>query len=325
MITTAGIHDLVAEDLTRVEARMRQFVGDDNETLAEAIDYLVQAGGKRLRPIITLLATRFQPTDTDKAVSLAAAVEMLHTATLVHDDLIDNALFRRGSPTLNAKWSPGATILTGDYMFSRSASLAAETDSVRIVKVFAATLSTIVNGELQQLFNNGHDATPPTLEEYHRRIYAKTASLFAAAAKMGGILAKLPETLIQDLNDYGYYLGMAFQVMDDILDFQGDEERLGKPVANDLRQGIATLPALIFLESHPDHPIILKAVARRYPTNEEIQSVAAEIRDAGCLKQALDEARRFAEQAKDALKPLPDNRYRQALAHIADYAVARDI
>lgn len=325
MITTAGIHDLVAEDLLRVEARMRQFVGDENETLAEAIEYLVAAGGKRLRPIVTLLATRFRPTDGDKAVALAAAVEMLHTATLVHDDLIDNALFRRGSPTLNAKWSPGATILTGDYMFSRSASLAAETDSVRIVKVFAATLSTIVNGELQQLFNNGHDVAPPTMEEYHQRIYAKTASLFAGAAKMGGILAALSESQIQMLNDYGYYLGMAFQVMDDILDFQGDEDRLGKPVANDLRQGIATLPALLYLEKHPDHPIILKAVARLHPTDEEIQTIAAEIRASGCLKGALDEARRFAEQAKDALADLPENMYRQALAHIADYAVARDI
>ncbi len=325
MIITAGIHDLVAEDLHRVEAKMRQFVGDSNETLAEAIDYLVDAGGKRLRPIVVLLATRFQPTDAEKAASLAAAVEMLHTATLVHDDLIDNALFRRGSPTLNAKWSPGATILTGDYMFSRSASLAAETESVRIVKVFATTLMTIVNGELQQLFNNGHDAAPPTLEEYHQRIFAKTASLFAASAKMGGILAKLPEARIQTLYDYGYHLGMAFQVMDDILDFQGDEARLGKPVANDLRQGIITLPVLHFLENHPDHPIIMKAAARLHPTEDEIRAVVAEIRESGSLQRALDEARRFAMQAKKALQSLPDNQYRQALAYIADYAVARDI
>lgn len=325
MIITAGIHDLVAEDLSRVEAKMRQFVGDSNETLAEAISYLVDAGGKRLRPIVVLLATRFQPTDTEKAVSLAAAVEMLHTATLVHDDLIDNALFRRGSPTLNAKWSPGATILTGDYMFSRAAGLATETDSVRIVKVFATTLMTIVNGELQQLFNNGHDAAPPTMDEYHQRIFAKTASLFAASAKMGGILAKLPEPLIETLYDYGYQLGMAFQVMDDILDFQGDEARLGKPVANDLRQGIITLPVLYFLESHPDHPTILKAAARQHPTDTEIQTMVTEIRRSGSLQRALNEARRFAKQAKNALQPLPDNQYRQALAYIADYAVARDI
>jgi len=325
MIITAGIHDLVAEDLVRVETKMRQFFGDSNETLAEAISYLVDAGGKRLRPTVVLLATRFSDTDPNKSAALAAAVEMLHTATLVHDDLIDNALFRRGSPTLNAKWLPGATILTGDYMFSRSASLASETDSVRIVKVFAATLMTIVNGELQQLFNNGHHAIPPTFEEYHQRIFAKTASLFAASAKMGGILAELPEPLIESLNDYGYYLGMAFQIVDDILDFEGEEERLGKPVANDLRQGIVTLPVLHFLKTHPEHPIVHKAVARMHPIDSEIQSVVAEIRASGSLKSALDEARRFAAQAKNALNALPDNRYRQALAYIADYAVARDI
>jgi len=325
MIKTAGVHSLVAEELARTEQKMRQLVNVDNDILAEAIAHLVDAGGKRLRPIVTLLATRFADTDQEKAISLAAAVEMLHTATLVHDDVIDNALFRRGSSTLNAKWSPGATILTGDYMFARSAGFAAETDSVRIVKVFAHTLRIIVNGELQQLFNNGRDATPPTLKEYNERIYAKTASLFAASAKMGGILAQLSEAEIHALNDYGYYLGMAFQVLDDILDFEGDEAVLGKPIANDLRQGIATLPVLHFLKTHPEHPIVLKAVAKMHPTNDEIKQVATEIRASGALTAAMDDARAFATQAKDALTRLPNNQYRQALADIADYAVARDI
>ncbi len=325
MIKTAGIQNLVAEELNRAEQKMRQLANVDNDVLAEAIAHLVDAGGKRLRPIIALLTTRFADTDSDKAVSLAAAVEMLHTATLVHDDVIDNSLLRRGSPTLNAKWSPGATILTGDYMFARSAGFAAETDSVRIVKVFAHTLRVIVNGELQQLFNNGRNATPPTLEEYHERIYAKTASLFAASAKMGGILAKLSEENIHALNDYGYYLGMAFQVMDDILDFEGDEAVLGKPIASDLRQGIATLPVLHFLKAHPEHPLVLKAVAKMHPTDDEMQQVVAEIRTSGSLTAALNDARDFAAQSKTALASLPANQYRQALADVADYAVARDI
>ncbi|HHJ06177.1 MAG TPA: polyprenyl synthetase family protein, partial [Anaerolineae bacterium] len=255
MIKTAEMNELVASDLEQVEEKMREVVGEHNETLALAIDHLVNAGGKRLRPIITLLSTRFNKVDHQQAIALAAAVEMLHTATLVHDDLIDNALFRRGHPTLNANWSPNATVLTGDYMFARSSGFAAETGDVRIIKIFSNTLMTIVNGELHQFFNNGH-STPPSREEYFQRIYAKTASLFAAGAETGAILARLPETQIRALHDYGYYLGMAFQIMDDILDFQGDEARLGKPVANDLRQGIATLPVLFFLEDFPDHPII---------------------------------------------------------------------
>jgi len=324
MIKTVDMYGLVASDIKEVEAKMREVVGDHNETLATAIDLLVKAGGKRLRPIITLLATRFNKVDQQKAIALAAAVEMLHTATLVHDDLIDNALFRRGHPTLNANWSPSATVLTGDYMFARSSGFAAETENVRVIKIFSATLMTIVNGELHQFFNNGHNR-PPSREEYFQRIFAKTASLFASGAETGAILANLPETQIRALHDYGYYLGMAFQIMDDVLDFQGDEARLGKPVANDLRQGIATLPVLNFLENTPDHPIILKAVAKKHPTDAEIQQAAADIRASGGIREALDEARRLARQAKEALAPLPENPYRRALADIADYSVARDV
>ncbi|MEM7034161.1 MAG: polyprenyl synthetase family protein, partial [Chloroflexota bacterium] len=280
MIKTAGF-ELVEADLKRVEAKMREGVEEHHDLLRTALEYLVSAGGKRLRPVIVLLATRFQENvDLEKAASLAGAVEMLHTATLVHDDFIDNALIRRGLPTLNTKWSPGATILTGDYLFARSAGLAAETENVRIIKIFSMTLMTIVNGELNQFFNNGHDGAP-TRDEYFQRIYAKTTSLFASGAETGGILADLPEVQIQGLHDYGYNLGMAFQIMDDILDFQSTEAQLGKPVANDLRQGIATLPALIFLDSHPDHPTIMKAVAKKRPSDEEIQAVVSEIRASG--------------------------------------------
>ncbi|HEY84558.1 MAG TPA: polyprenyl synthetase family protein [Chloroflexi bacterium] len=324
MIKTAEINELVASDIKQVEEKMREVVGEHNETLTLAIDHLVNAGGKRLRPIITLLSTRFNKADHQKAIALAAAVEMLHTATLVHDDLIDNALFRRGHPTLNANWTPNATVLTGDYMFARSSGFAAETDDVRIIKIFSNTLMTIVNGELHQFFNNGHSA-PPSQEEYFQRIYAKTASLFAAGAETGAILAALPETQVRALHDYGYYLGMAFQIMDDILDFQGDEARLGKPVANDLRQGIATLPVLLFLEDSPDHPLVLKAVAKQYPTDAEIEQVVAEIRASGGIQESLDKARRLARQAQEALTPLPDNKYRRALLDIADYSAARDI
>jgi len=324
MIKTASF-ELVAADIERVETKMREGIDDHNETLATVIDYLISAGGKRLRPVIILLTTRFQPqVDSLKAVALASAVEMLHTATLVHDDIIDNALLRRGMPTLNTQWSPGATVLAGDYLFARSAGLAAETDNVRIIKIFSMTLMTIVNGELNQFFNNHHHG-PPSREEYFQRIYAKTASLFAAGAETGGILAGLPENQVQALHDYGYNLGMAFQIMDDILDFQSTESQLGKPVANDLRQGIATLPVLFFLDKYPNHPTVLKAVARKHPTPDEIQTVAAAIRASGSIQESLTEAKRFARQAQDALIPLPDNQYRLALLDLADYAVARDI
>ncbi len=328
MITpTLDLLELVADDMELVDAKMREMVGPDNKSLAAVIDYLVDNGGKKIRPKITLIATRFGLIDNqaahDKAISLASAVEMLHTATLVHDDLIDNALFRRGHPTLNTSWPPGATILTGDYLFARSAGLASETENVRITQLFAATLMIIVSGEIQQFFGTSRQG-PPSREDYLKRIYAKTASLFSIAAELGAILVNLPETQIQALHDYGYYFGMAFQVIDDILDFQADEDTLGKPVANDLRQGIITLPTIIFLDSHPDHPTVLKAAAKNSLTEDEIITVIDQIRASGSIREASDEARRFANQAKEALSTLPNNEYRQALVALADYAVARD-
>ncbi len=315
---------LVADDMKYVEEKMRSGIASRYQDLQAVVDYLVGAGGKRLRPALTLMAASFYPVDKDKAYSLAASVELLHTATLVHDDLIDNSLFRRGMPTLNASWSPGATILTGDYLFARSAGLAAETESVRIVTIFSETLMTIVGGELQQMFSDGH-GTIPTEEEYHHRIYAKTASLFAAGTETGGILCGAPEPEIQALRDYGYNLGMAFQIIDDILDFKGDEERLGKPVANDLRQGIATLPVMLFAEKSPNHPTILKAVRREPVTDDEIREVVDQIRASGCIEGAMEEARRFARLAQDSLTHLPDNPYRQAMHGLADYTVSRDL
>ncbi len=324
MTPTVSLLDLVAEDIKHVEEKMRSGVSERYSDLQAVIDYLMGAGGKRLRPTLTLLAANFYPVDKEKSYALAAAVELLHTATLVHDDLIDNSLFRRGLPTLNASWTPGATILTGDYLFARSAGLAAETDNIRIVRIFSQTLMTIVGGELQQLFNDGHNLVP-SREEYDQRIYAKTASLFSAGTETGGILCGAPENEIQALRDYGYHLGIAFQIVDDILDFRGDEDRMGKPVANDLRQGIATLPVMLFAEKIPNHATILKAVRREPVSDKEILAVVEQIRASGCVEAAMGEARRFARQAQTDLNRLPNNPYRQAMYGIADYAVARDI
>ncbi|HRV91549.1 MAG TPA: polyprenyl synthetase family protein [Anaerolineae bacterium] len=324
MVKASDLLSLVADDMIYVEDKMRSGIPEQHQDLQSVVDYLVGAGGKRLRPALTMMAASFYPVDKDKLYCLAAAVELLHTATLVHDDLIDNSLFRRGMPTLNVSWSPAATILTGDFLFARSAQLAAQTDSVRIVNIFAETLMTIVGGELNQLFNDGHERVP-TIDEYHGRIYAKTASLFAGGTEMGGILSHAPEEQIGALRDFGYYLGMAFQVVDDILDFKGDEDHIGKPVANDLRQGIATLPVMLFNEKQPNHPTILKAVRKDFVNDAEILDVVNQIRASGCVEASMEEAVRFARQAQAALEKLPDTPYRQAMYGLADYTITRDI
>lgn len=318
-LKTISILDPIQEELQRVEQKMRQISQVEYEHLAAVLDYLLQSGGKRLRPALVLFSTKFHPTDPEKVISLAASVEMLHTATLVHDDMIDNSLVRRGNPTLNATWNHGATVLAGDFLFAWAAGLAAETENVRVMSIFARSLMTICSGELRQIFNSR--GRLPTREEYYQRIYSKTASLFAASTEAGAVLSGAPEPEVQALREYGHTLGMAFQIVDDVLDFVGDERELGKPVGSDLRQGIVTLPALYFHETHPADEALIKVL--HSSREEEVKAIVAAIRESGAVELALDEARTFAQRSRESLQILPHNEYRQAMLDLADYVVER--
>ncbi len=325
MIATIAIFDLVKDDLRRVETRLHDVPlqsDPDLELVTEAIGHLLDAGGKRIRPALTLLTGRLYPCDPDKIVSMAAAVEMLHTATLVHDDVVDGSLLRRGSPTLNAHWSPGATILTGDYMFARAADLAAQTGSVRVMQVFARTLMAIVSGELRQLFG---DATRrQTREDYFKRIYAKTASMFELATEAAGVLIGAAENEILALRQYGHDLGIAFQIMDDVLDFIGDESQVGKPVANDLRQGIVTLPVIDYLDAHPHDKRVDELLRSGQHGDELVLPIVGDVQASGAVDRAVGAARDYVRTAQQRLLQLPDSEARQSMLAVADYVVARD-
>jgi geranylgeranyl pyrophosphate synthase len=282
---------------------------------------------------LALLAGRFYPANgpsaSDKLISLAASVEMLHTATLVHDDLIDGALLRRGSPTLNTDWSPGATVLTGDYLFARSAALAAETGKVRVMDIFAHTLMTICSGELRQMFDrrelprlDDEQGWDLALEQYDQRIHAKTASLFAGATEAAAVLGSAPEDELSALRDYGRFLGMGFQIVDDVLDFQGDENVLGKPVGSDLREGIVTLPVLYYLKAHADDDRVA-TVVRGGRDGGLVAEVVEAVSESGAVEQAMARARGFILQSQAALAPLPDTETRSIMHSLADYAISR--
>jgi len=318
-LKTISILNLIHEELQYVEQRMREASRVEYEHLAEVLDDLLKSGGKRLRPALVLFSCKFYPTDLDKTISLAASVEMLHTATLVHDDMIDHSLVRRGNPTLNATWNSEATVLAGDFLFALAASLAAETENVRVMSIFAQGLMTICSGELRQIFNSR--GRLPSREEYYQRIYSKTASLFAASMEAGAVLSGAPEPQVQALREYGRTLGMAFQIVDDVLDFVGDERELGKPVGSDLRQGIVTLPALYFHEMPTADDTLIKVL--NDPSEEEVKAVVAAIRESGAVESALDEARTFAQRSQESLQILPHNEYRQAMLDLADYVVER--
>jgi geranylgeranyl pyrophosphate synthase len=329
MIREVVLLDLVQNDLTRVEEKMRSISAGAYSPLAEAFLQLLASGGKRLRPALALGAYGFfNDQMSDKVVSMAAAVETLHTATLVHDDLIDNALVRRGVTTLNATWNKGATVLAGDYLFARAAGFAAETEHIRVVQLFADTLRIIVEGELRQLFSSGQWRQPK--DAYYPRIFAKTASLFAAATRSGALLGGATREQEDALYAYGNDLGMAFQIVDDILDYAGNEATLGKPVGGDLRQGIVTLPFFYFLQSHPDPEQVIRKL-EEWSSNgsasraEVMNEVIAQVRASDAMQAATQEALDFATRAKTALSIFPGSPYRQALSELTDFVVSRHV
>jgi geranylgeranyl pyrophosphate synthase len=310
----------VQKELAAVEVRLHQVIEGQHESLTTATERLLNAGGKRLRPALSLLAARIFGADVDRSVSLAAAVEMLHTATLVHDDLIDGALLRRGAPTLNAEWAPGLTILTGDYLFARTACLVAETKDVRVMDLFARTLMTIVNGEIRQNAAKGYLSR----DLYYERIYAKTAALFILSVEAAALLGCAGRAGLKAIHEFGRAVGMAFQIVDDILDFVGTPDQVGKPIGSDLQQGLFTLPAICYAEAHPQDADVRALLNGSTPERSVVSRVVAAVRGSDAIEQALQEAREFVARGQRALEQLPDSEYLGALSALSQFIVERE-
>lgn len=311
--------DPVQEGIRRVEKRMLGQADGLHPELSAALHHLFDAGGKRIRVAITLLMGSLLHANPSELVTLASAIELLHTATLVHDDLIDGALIRRGTPTLNANWSPAATVLTGDYVFARAAQLAAETDSVPIMTLFSETLAIIVNGEINQMFGKG---LMIDRSAYERRIYAKTGSLFETACKSAAMLSTRDGVTWEYAKVYGRQVGMAFQVVDDILDFTGEQETVGKPVASDLRQGLVTLPAILYLDRGGD-TALLHSVVQGQASERETSRLVEAIRTGGAIQASMQVAQDFVESGLQALANFPDCLEKQSLESLARFIVQR--
>lgn len=320
--SVAEIFAPVREGLVAVEDRMREAAPNQHEALTAATEHLLASGGKRVRPAVALLSGGVFGADFDQVVSVAAAIEMLHTATLVHDDLVDGALLRRGIPTLNAQWTAGATVLTGDYLFARAADFAAQANNVRVMRIFSRTLMTLVNGEINQMFNSRGVAAR---SDYYRRIYAKTASVFEAAAEAAGVVGGADESEIRALATFGREIGCAFQIVDDILDFTSDEQHLGKPVGGDLRQGLVTLPTLYYMEMHPGNADVAALLNGKMGDAVLSARVVDTIRNSEAIRSAIDEARNYIARGNAALEGVPAGGYVENLRALADYIVSRDL
>jgi geranylgeranyl pyrophosphate synthase len=322
LLTMTNFLSPVQDLIPIVEQRMRMQAEGHHPDLGTALDHLLSSGGKRVRPAVALLTGGMLGGDQANLITLAAAIEMLHTATLVHDDLIDGALLRRGIATLNAQWTPAATVLTGDFVFARAAKLAAETNSLAVMHLFAETLTTIVDGEITQLFSRH---TLANRENYYHRIHAKTASMFELATKAAAILSDVDDCVIDQAHVFGNHIGMAFQIVDDVLDFTGEQATVGKPVASDLRQGLFTLPAIYFLENHPADPDLQTILKGGYPGNEAMERLVREIRTSGAIEKSMEEAQDYVDRSLALLDQFQESPERLALQHLASYIIRRDL
>jgi geranylgeranyl pyrophosphate synthase len=311
----------IQRGLDEVEKLMIQQAEDYHPDLKAALSVILSSGGKRIRPTIILLLGSILNARWETLITLATSIELLHTATLVHDDLIDGSILRRGVPTLNSKWSPAATVITGDFVFACAAYSAAKTNSIDVMKLFSKTLMTIVNGEVNQLFTSPCSVSK---DDYYRRIYAKTASLFETSTQSTALISNASERQTELLRKFGYELGMAFQVVDDVLDYTGDEVTIGKPVGGDLRQGLITLPMLYFIDSHQDDPAVTKLLDGKCIQDEaEVSRLVHSVALSDGIEKSIADASKFAERAEKCLSEFPACPELDSLISICRYSVLR--
>jgi octaprenyl-diphosphate synthase len=322
---TPGLRDvqaLAAADMAAVDALIRRRLSSDVLLINQIAEHIVAAGGKRLRPMLHLLAARAAGYRGEEHLQLAAVIEFIHTATLLHDDVVDESDLRRGRKTANALWGNAASVLVGDFLYSRSFQLMVELERMAVMKILADTTNAIAEGEVLQLL---HVHNPDTDEAaYLRVIERKTAVLFAAATRLGAVLASCDAASETALADYGLNLGYAFQIADDVLDYTSDAETLGKNLGDDLAEGKATLPVIHAMQ-HGDAATRAKLrLAIEHGDVDALPAVLAAVKASGGIAYSQRRAHEYADAALAAIAGLPENEHTAALRALAHYAVDRD-
>ena len=321
-------HDRMAAylnaDMTAVNDLIRDRMASEHAPrIPEVTAHLVEAGGKRLRPMLTLAAARLCGYDGPYHVHLAATVEFIHTATLLHDDVVDESAQRRGRPTANLLWDNKSSVLVGDYLFARSFQLMTETNNMRVLAILANASATIAEGEVLQLTAAQNLATDEGI--YLQVVRGKTAALFSAATQVGGVIATAPDAQVQALFDYGDALGIAFQIVDDLLDYQGDPNATGKNIGDDFRERKLTLPVIkaITKGDAAERAFWTRTIEKGKQEDGDLEHALSLLNAHGTLDETKAEALAWAEQAKTALNTLPDHELTQMLRDLADFVVAR--
>ncbi len=316
----ASIYAPVRDQLVQVENKLKALSDTTIPELEPLLNHVLSHGGKRVRPAMTLLSSNFFPQEPENAVNMATGVELLHLATLIHDDTVDNADLRRGNASVSSRWGKQVAVLFGDCLFAASAVLVCDTGNLRVVRRFAETIMELASGEIIEFFNTFNPKQE--MDRYYDRIYRKTATLFCTAAESGAVLSGATEEQVQALRDYGYNIGMAFQIVDDLLDIQGNEAEMGKPVGNDLLQGVLTLPTILLLERYPNNNPIADLFKDREDT-EKVGQTLDMINNSTILADCVAIVRQYCDQANRSLEILPKCDCRDSLETLADYVRER--
>lgn len=316
-----SVKQLVADDLQEVDRVIRNRLASDVVLVNQVAEYIVGSGGKRLRPLVVVVAARACGSRDRRHTEAAAIIEFIHTATLLHDDVVDNSTLRRGQDTANSLWGNEASVLVGDYVYSRSFEMMVSLGSMRIMDVMSRATNRIAEGEVLQLMN-AHD--PDTTEErYFEVIYRKTAQLFEAGTQIAAILTDSSPDVESAMTRYGRHLGTAFQLVDDVLDYQSDSDTLGKNLGDDLAEGKPTLPLIYALRHGSDTQRALIRNSIENGSIESLSQITSAIESTGGLAYTARLARQEASLAIEALAVLQDSAYKQALRELADFAVDR--
>ena len=318
----ADVQALAAGEMAAIDALIRQRLASDVVLINRVGEHIVGGGGKRLRPMLHVLAARAAGYSGTLHTQLAAVIEFIHTSTLLHDDVVDESDLRRGRQTANAVWGNAASVLVGDFLYSRSFQMMVELDSMRIMRILADTTNRIAEGEVLQLLNIGNPDT--TQRAYLEVIERKTAVLFAAATRLGAVLAGLPPAQEDALARYGLDLGYAFQIADDVLDYASDAHTLGKNIGDDLADGKPTLPLILAIERSAPAQAAMLRQALQAADLAALPQVLAAIHATDALAASRERAHAHARSAREALSALPDSAARAALAVLADHAIDRN-
>jgi geranylgeranyl pyrophosphate synthase len=319
MTSTAPSLTMIEQELAAVEETLIETAQSEHPLMGPMLSMVLPGSGKRMRPALALLTARLGDAAPQAMTNMAAGVELLHAASLVHDDVVDESALRRGDETLFTRVGNALAVLVGDYLFAQSASRCVATGDMRVIGLFAETLASMCQGQIEEASRLGKAHRVLTRDGYYQTIWGKTASLFVLACQGSAILAGLSDDQIQAMRSYGDRLGLAFQVVDDILDFIGDERVLGKKVGSDLRQGIVTLPVLCLRDRISSAEY--EAWFDRDP--DDMEELIELVRSSGAIDDAYDEAHRLIEEAQQSLDILPPGEARETLFEIASYTVER--